>query len=137
MAELRSAKDAVERWSAQGSTLPAALTIASEQVEALEARMVDDAAWSRLVSIARRTSDPWFATDWPDTFDPMMLVLPLCKTFDWECARCPVGRQQSDSACGHPEVPITRLGAAVSNGERHRARTELSVVRSMLKHAAQ
>lgn len=135
MARLQSAQEAVDRWTADGSSLPAALRVAAEQVEALDARTQDDDAWSRLVSIARRTSDPWFATDWPDTFDPMMLVLPLCKTVDWECARCPVGRQQDARACGHPEVPVTRLGTAVSRDERQRAQTELSVLRSMLRHA--
>jgi len=117
-----------------GGDLEAALAVASEQAESLERELEDDDGWARLVSIARRTSDPWFVTDWPDTFDPLMLVLPLCRTFDWECARCPVGRQQEDRACAHPEVPVTRLGAAVSSARRHSAQTELSVLRSMLRH---
>ena len=117
-----------------GGHLDAALTIVSDQAAALGHRLEDDDGWTRLVSIARRTVDPWFATDWPDTFDALMLVLPLCRTFDWECARCPIGRQQEDRACAHPDVPITRLGAAVSKAERHRAQTELSVLRSMLRH---
>lgn len=133
---LRSAEDAVAQWVANGRSVDAALTVAREQAAALDARLSDDERWKRLVSIARRTADPWFATDWPDTFDPLMLVLPLCKTFDWECARCPVGQQQDERACAHPEVPITRLGTAVSRGERHQAQTELSVLRSMLTHAA-
>ncbi len=132
---LRSAEEAVTRWQEHGASASVALTIATEQANALEARVGDDDGWARLVSIARRTVDPWFATDWPDTFDPLMLVLPLCKTVDWECARCPVGRQQEDRACAHPEVPITRLGTAVSRGERRRAQTELAVLRSMLSHA--
>lgn len=132
----RSAEDAVAQWVAGGRSLRVALGVAKEQADALDARVADDDGWKRLVSIARRTVDPWFATDWPDTFDPLMLVLPLCKTFDWECARCPIGRQQEDRACAHPEVPITRLGTAVSRGERHRAQTELAVLRSMLSYAA-
>lgn len=134
-ASLRSAEDAVAQWVANGGSERAALDIASEQVSALDTRLADDGGWQRLVSIARRTADPWFATDWPDTFDPLMLVMPLCKTFDWECARCPIGRQQDERACAHPEVPVTRLGTAVSRGERHQAQTELAVLRSMLRHA--
>lgn len=134
---LRSAEDAVAQWTAGGRTQRAALEVANEQVAALHARLADDGGWKRLVSIARRTVDPWFATDWPDTFDPLMLVLPLCRTFDWECARCPIGRQQDDRACAHPEVPVTRLGTAVSRSERQRAQTELAVLHSMLRHAAE
>lgn len=135
MASLRSAEDAVAQWMAAGGTVRAALDVATAQATALEARVADDSGWERLVSIARRTADPWFATDWPDTFDPLMLVLPLCKTLDWECARCPIGQQQEDRACAHPEVPITRLGTAVSRGERQRTQSELAVLRSMLSHA--
>ncbi len=135
MASLRSAEDAVAQWMAAGGTVRAALDVATAQATALEARVADDSGWERLVSIARRTADPWFATDWPDTFDPLMLVLPLCKTLDWECARCPIGQQQEDRACAHPEVPITRLGTAVSRGERQRTQSELAVLRPMLSHA--
>ncbi len=134
---LRAAADAVQAWSALGGTVTAAVEISTEQAEALEKTLADDKAFARLVSIAHRTIDPWFATDWPETFDPLMLVLPLCRTFDWECAKCPVGRQQDERACAHPEVPVTRLGAAISGGHRRRAQTELSVLRSMLKHASE
>lgn len=133
--ELRSAQAAVHAWTERGGTIEAALEVASQQVESLGATVSSQREWTRLVSIARRTIDPWFATDWPETFDALMLVLPLCRTLDWECAKCPIGRQQDDRACAHPEVPVTRLGAAVSNGEQHRAQTELSVLRSMLTHA--
>lgn len=133
--ELRSANAAVEDWTARGGTLEAALTVASQQVESLSHAISTEREWTRLVAIARRTVDPWFATDWPDTFDSLMLVLPLCRTLDWQCAKCPVGRQQDDRACAHPEVPVTRLGTAISRGENHRAQTEVSVLRSMLAHA--
>lgn len=132
---MRSAEDALRHWKDLGGSLQAALEVAGEQAHALEVRLADDGGWQRLVAVARRTADPWFATDWPDTFDPLMLVLPVCKTLDWECARCPIGRQQETRACAHPEVPITRLGSAVSGGDRARAQTEVSVLRSMLRHA--
>ncbi len=132
---LRSAKAAVEAWSEQGGTLEAALLVASQQVESLDATLSSQREWTRLMSIARRTIDPWFATDWPETFDALMLVLPLCRSLDWQCAQCPIGRQQEDRACAHPEVPVTRLGTAISRGEHHRAQSELAVLRSMLRHA--
>ena len=134
-AALRSANEAVEAWNERGGTLDDALFVASQQAESLRAAISSDRQWTRLVSIARRTIDPWFATDWPETFDPLMLVLPLCRTLDWQCATCPIGRQQEDRACAHPEVPVTRLGTAISRGEKQRAQTELSVLRSMLAHA--
>ncbi len=133
---LRSAHEAVSAWTERGGTPAAALEVVDQQAEALDAALADDAAFARLVSIAQRTIDPWFATDWPETFDPLMLVLPLCRTFDWQCATCPIGRQQEDRACAHPEVPVTRLGAAISGRHRTRAQTELSVLRSMLRHAS-
>lgn len=135
MTELRSANAAVEAWGDGGGTLEAALAVASQQVESLDATLSSQREWARLVTVARRTIDPWFATDWPETFDALMLVLPLCRTFDWQCAKCPIGRQQDDRACAHPEVPVTRLGAAISRGEQDRAQTELAVLRSMLTHA--
>ncbi|MBV1862056.1 MAG: hypothetical protein KUG77_26785 [Nannocystaceae bacterium] len=135
MTKLRSAIAAVEAWDEGGGTREAALTVASQQVDSLDDTFSSQREWTRLVEIARRTIDPWFATDWPETFDALMLVLPLCRTFDWQCAKCPIGRQQDDRACAHPEVPVTRLGTAVSAGERGRAQTELAVLRSMLTHA--
>ncbi|MGH1346060.1 MAG: hypothetical protein ACRBN8_31135 [Nannocystales bacterium] len=134
-AELRSANAAVEAWTERGGTLEVALSVASEQVESLDKTLGSHREWTRLVSIAQRTIDPWFATDWPETFDALMLVLPLCRTLDWQCAKCPIGRQQDDRACAHPEVPVTRLGTAISRGEQRRAQTELTVLRSMLRHA--
>lgn len=133
--KLRSADAAVAAWSERGGTLEDALIVASQQVESLEATLSSERQWTRLVSIARRTIDPWFATDWPETFDALMLVLPLCRTLDWQCAQCPIGRQQDNRACAHPEVPVTRLGTAISRGEQGRAQTELTVLRSMLRHA--
>lgn len=133
--ELRSANAAVQAWGERGGTLEAALLVVSQQVESLSSAVSNDAAWTRLVAVARRTVDPWFATDWPETFDPLMLVLPLCKRLDWQCSKCPIGRQQDERACAHPEVPVTRLGAAINRGERHRVQTELTVLRSMLAHA--
>jgi len=133
--KLRSAHAAVEAWTECGGTLEDALTVASQQVESLNAMLSSEREWARLVSIARRTIDPWFATDWPETFDALMLVLPLCRTLDWQCAKCPIGRQQDERACAHPEVPVTRLGTAISRGEQHRAQAELAVLRSMLRHA--
>ncbi len=133
--KLRSADAAVAAWSERGGTLEDALIVASQQVESLEATLSSEREWTRLVSIARRTIDPWFATDWPETFDALMLVLPLCRTLDWQCAQCPIGRQQDNRACAHPEVPVTRLGTAISRGEQRRAQTELTVLRSMLRHA--
>lgn len=133
--ELRSATAAVEAWSERGGTLAAALAVASEQIESLGVKISTEREWTRLVSISRRTIDPWFATDWPETFDALMLVLPVCRTLDWQCAKCPIGRQQDDRACAHPEVPVTRLGMEISRGEQQRAQTELTVLRSMLAHA--
>ena len=133
--ELRSASAAVEAWGERGGTLEAALAVASQQVESLSAAISTEREWTRLVAVARRTADPWFATDWPETFDSLMLVLPVCRTLDWQCAKCPIGRQQDDRACAHPEVPVTRLGMAISTGEQQRAQTEVTVLRSMLAHA--
>ncbi len=134
MATLRSATDVVAQWQAQGSTPEAALALARAQADALGELLEDDDGWQRLLSIARRTVDPWFVTDWPDTFDPLVIVLPLCKTVDWACATCPLGQQQDDRACAHPEVPVGRLGTAVSTAQRHRAQTELSVLQLMLRN---
>ena len=112
MADLLAATDAVARWEAQACTLEAALAITTTQIDALSQMTTDDPGWNRLVSVARRTVDPWFATDWPDTFDPLLLVIPLCKRFDWHCAQCPVGQQQDARSCAHPEVPVSRLAEA-------------------------
>lgn len=133
--ELLPASAAVEEWTARGGTLEAALSVASQQIESVSAAISTEREWTRLVAVARRTVDPWFATDWPDTFDSLMLVLPVCRTLDWQCAKCPIGQQQDDRACAHPEVPVTRLGMAISRGEKHRAQTEVTVLRSMLAHA--
>ncbi|MEM6296752.1 MAG: hypothetical protein AAGA54_36130 [Myxococcota bacterium] len=136
MTTLRSATEVVAKWQDAGSTPEAALALAQTQAAGLGELLGDAQGWDRLVSIAQRTVDPWFVTDWPDTFDPLVLVLPLCKTVDWACATCPIGQQQDDRACAHPEVPVGRLGAAISAGKHHQAQTEFSVLRLMLRHAA-
>ncbi len=133
-ASVRSAAEAVQEWQARGGTRSDALHVVSAQVEALRAMVEDPASWSRLVSISRRTADPWFATDWPDTFDPLVVVLPLCRAQDWDCASCPVGVQQHGRACAAPEVPVHRLGAAITAERATRAATELAVLASMLRH---
>ncbi len=135
--QLRSAVDAVAAWQAQGASPAAALAIVDQQVAALQALVETSQQWERLVSIARRTVDPWFATDWPDTFDPLMLVLPLCKTQDWNCGSCPIGIQQEGRACADPRVPVHRVGAAVAADRATTAGSELAVLRSMLRHAAE
>ena len=130
-----SAADILERWRSRGGSPAEAIAAARAQHRGLEALVDDDEGWARLVRIARRTIDPWFVTDWPETFDPLVAVVPICHAVDWECASCPIGRQQHGQTCANPDSPISRVGAAIARDDRRRATTELEVFGSMLRHA--
>lgn len=132
---LHSAQSLLERWRERGGSKPAALEVLREQTQRLRATIEDDARWDRFVEVSRRTIDPWFVTDWPETFDPLVLVVPLCHAMDWQCASCPVGVQQHGQTCANPQTPVSRLGESVAAGERRRAQSDAEVIDSMLKHA--
>jgi hypothetical protein len=121
---LKSAQAVVAQWQARGGTMAAALELTRAQVRGLSE--VVDADWPRLVRIARQTGDPWLATDWPEAFDPMVMVIALCRTMDWACAECPLGRTQQGKACAHPSVPVTRIGAAIVEGGATSVRADLA-----------
>jgi hypothetical protein len=126
---LLPAETMVARWRSGGGTTAVAIDLVAGQVEGLAALVEDDDAWAHLVRIARQTGDPWLATDWPEAFDPLVLVIALCQRLDWQCAQCPLGATQGGIACANPAVPVTQIGVYVVEGDRLGAREALARLR--------
>lgn len=134
---LDSAQTLLQRWRGGDASTSSALAIVEDQSRKLRSSLGDSTKWNKLVQISRRTIDPWFVTDWPETFDPLVLVVPLCHAVDWQCATCPIGRQQHGQTCANPESPVSRLGASIVADERERAQSDALVFTSMLEHAGE
>jgi hypothetical protein len=115
---LRPASEAIERYHRAGGNEAAALEGVRQQLAGLRRELDDDARWERLVRLARQAGDPWNADDWPLGFDALVCAIPLCTQVSFECARCPVGRQQAEHSCAHPSTPIGRIGELVRRGDR-------------------
>lgn len=130
---LRPADEAVERYRQHGATEAAALAEVRQQLEGLRREMDDDARWDRLVLLARQIGDPWNADDWPLGFDALLCAIPLCTHLAFECARCPVGRQQEGRSCAHPSTTIGQIGDRVRRGDRDGLRELLDGLEARLE----
>ena len=133
VAHLASATEIEARLRGEGFDTAAALRCAQAQVAGLLAEVADDARWPRLRELSRRIGDPWNADDWPLGFDPLLLVVPLCKVVDYECARCPVGRAQDSRSCAHPETGVGGLAALIRAGSRDAVRQRLDELSTRLR----
>lgn len=130
---LRPAGESVERYRQHGATQGAALAEVREQLAGLRRELDDDARWARLVLLARQIGDPWNADDWPLGFDALLCAIPLCTHVSFECARCPVGRQQECRSCAHPSTAIGRIGDRVRRGDRDGLRALLDELEARLE----
>jgi hypothetical protein len=115
---LRPAGEAVERYRQRGTDERAALEEVRQQLAGLRREVDDGERWDRLVRLARQAGDPWNADDWPLGFDALLCAIPLCTHVSFECARCPVGRQQEGRSCAHPGTAFGRIGELVRRGDR-------------------
>lgn len=129
---LRPAGESVERYRQQGATEAAALAEVRQQLAGLLREIDDDERWNRLVRLARQIGDPWNADDWPLGFDALLCAIPLCTHLSFECARCPVGRQQEGRSCAHPRTAIGQIGELVRRGDRDGLRVQLDELEARL-----
>jgi hypothetical protein len=129
---LRPAGEAVERYRQRGADEAAALAEVRQQLAGLRRELDDDERWDRLVRLSRQAGDPWNADDWPLGFDALLCAIPLCTHVSFECARCPVGRQQDGRSCAHPGTAFGRIDELVRRGDRPRLREHLDVLEARL-----
>jgi hypothetical protein len=130
---LLAARRVIGRWRADGGDGRSALRWTLRQVEGLRTEVDDPARWKRLSELVARTGDPWNADDWPDGFDALLCCVPLCHHVDYECKRCPVGKQQASMSCAHPTSAFGRLGELVRAGDRDSVRQHLDHLESLLR----
>jgi hypothetical protein len=130
--QLLPAADAIARYRHHGADEAAALEAAQYQLAGLRRELDDDDRWHRLVRLARQIGDPWNADDWPLGFDALLCVIPLCTHVSFECARCPVGRQQDGRSCAHPSTAIGRIGDLVRRGDRPALREHVDQLQARL-----
>jgi len=133
LSRLRPADEAIAQYHQRGASEAAALEVARQQLVGLRREVDDDARWDRLVRLARQAGDPWNADDWPLGFDALLCVIPLCTHVSFECARCPVGRQQDGRSCAHPSTAIGRIGELVRRGDRPGLRTHIDELEAQLE----
>lgn len=132
---LLPAGEAIERYRRAGGDEAAALEGMRQQLAGLRRELDDDARWERLVLMARQIGDPWNADDWPLGFDALLCAIPLCTHVAFECARCPVGRQQEGRSCAHPATAVGRIGDLVRRGDRPALREHLDELEVRLERA--
>jgi hypothetical protein len=130
---LRPATEAIDRYRLAGASEAAALEGVRQQLAGLRRELDDDARWARLVRLARQAGDPWNADDWPLGFDALVCAIPLCTHVSFECARCPVGRQQQERSCAHPSTPLGRIGDLVRRADRPGLRAQLDELEARLE----
>jgi len=133
LCRLRSAGEAIEQYQQGGASEATALAVSQQQLAGLRREVDDDARWDRLVRLARQAGDPWNADDWPLGFDALVCAIPLCTHVAFECARCPVGRQQEGRSCAHPGTTFGRIGELVRRGDRPSLREHLDELQARLE----
>lgn len=130
--------DIVLRWQKAGGTARQALELSRAQVAAVRGLVADEVGWQRLEEAARlRAFDSWLVTDWPHSFDELIVCAPLCQRVNWECQRCPVGQRQGGVSCANPDSLFGRIGVLLREADRPGLAAYLETVERTLADCAE